>query len=389
MKPTRHLLLLIAFRMSRSVAAGMITIAFPYLVLTKLHQSALVLGLLYTAAAIATAALGLVFGFLADTWGQKRTLVTVGVMLPISSAVVFGWTWLPALFLASMLGGYSATGSLMEGGVGGAAQPPQTVALVALTTRDNRTFIFALFTFLGGVAAALGALAARLFTVQNLFLVATGVSLAGIVCLIPIRFTEYRGNIHRLRSKRVIGKFSLTGALNGFAAGLIVPFLIPFFVIVYHVPKSQMSVYGFIAGVLASVAVLAAPRLDRIWGFVNSIAVTRGVGTALLLVLPLIHYLQLALLIYFVTPSLRVMVMPVQRTALTDMVNVDELGRAMGVNQVARLTASSGGIAFTGYMFGASEIALPFYAYAGVMVFNILLYFRFFRSLEERVRPAK
>jgi Major Facilitator Superfamily len=389
MKTTHHLLLLIAFRMSRSVAAGMITIAFPYLILAKLHHSALVLGLLYTAAAIATAALGLVFGFLADMWGQKRTLVTVGVMLPLSSAVVFGWTWLPALFLASMLGGYSATGSLMEGGVGGAAQPPQTVALVALTTRENRTLIFAVFTFLGGIASALGALAARLFTVQNVFLAATVISLVGIVCLIPLRFSEYRGNIRRLSSKRIIGKFSLTGALNGFAAGLIVPFLIPFFVIVYHVPKSQMSVYGFIAGLLASVAVLAAPRLDRVWGFVNSIAVTRGAGTVLLLLLPLIHDLQLALLIYFVTPSLRVMVMPVQRTALTDMVTYDELGRAMGVNQVARLTASSGGIAFTGYMFGASEIALPFYAYAAVMFFNIFLYFRFFRSLEGQARALK
>ncbi|MGH9446811.1 MAG: MFS transporter, partial [Terriglobia bacterium] len=347
------------------------------------------LGLLYTAAAIATAAFGLGFGFLTDVWGQKKTLVIVGLMLPASSALVFGSSWLPALFLACVLGGYSATGSLMGGGVGGAAQPPQVVAITNLTDRKNRTFIFSFYTFLSGITAAAGALMARLFTIHNVFAAATVISLAGIACLIPLHFREYRGNIRRLSSREIIGKFSLTGALNGFAAGLIVPFLIPFFVIVYHVPKSQMSIYGFIAGALASFAVMAAPRMDRMWGFVNSIAWTRGIGTALLLLLPLTHDLLLALLVYFVTPSLRVMAMPVQRTALTEMVNFDELGRAMGLNQVARLTASSGGIAFTGYMFDVSDIVLPFYAYAGVMALNIYLYFRLFRSLESRIDEAE
>jgi predicted MFS family arabinose efflux permease len=388
MKTNQHLFLLAVFRTSRSVAAGMITIAFPYLILRHLHYSALVLGLLYTAGAIATAALGLVFGFLTDIWGQKKTLAAVGLMFPVSSALVFVWHWLPALFVASMLGGYSATGSLMGGGVGGAAQPAQVAVLADLTNSDNRTFVFSLFTFLSGITAALGALMARLFTVDNVFLVATVVSLAGIACLVPIRFSEYRGNVRRLSSKDVIGKFSLTGALNGFAAGLIVPFLIPFFVIVYHIPKSQMSIYGFIAGSLAAIAVLAAPRLDRMWGFVHSIALTRGLGTALLLLLPLTHHLLLALVIYFITPSLRVMAVPVQQVALTEMVRVDEVGRAMGLNQVARLTASSGGIAFTGYMFSAADIGLPFYAYAGVMAFNIYLYFRFFSSLEQDMTRA-
>jgi MFS family permease len=363
----------------------MITIAFPYLILRTLHDSALVLGLLYTAGAVATAGLGLGFGFLTDVWGQKKTLVAVGLTLPLSSVLVFGWTWLPALFAACMLGGYSATGSLMGGGVGGAAQPPQVVALADLTRRQNRTFVFSLYTFISGITAALGALMARLFTIHNVFMAATAISLAGIACLIPIHFSEYRGNIRRLSSRDIIGKFSMTGALNGFAAGLIVPFLIPFFVIVYHIPKSQMSVYGFVAGLLASLAVMAAPRLDRIWGFVNSVALTRGIGVALLLLLPLTHHFLLALLVYFVTPSLRVMAVPVQQTALTEMVNLDELGRALGLNQVARLTASSGAIAFTGYMFSASEIAMPFYAYAGVMAFNIYLYFRFFKSREEQL----
>lgn len=385
MKTSQYLFLLAVFRMSRSVAAGMIAIAFPYLVLTTLHHSALVLGLLYTAAALATAGLGLVVGFLADVWGQKRALVAVGLLLPLSSLLVFASGRLWMLFIACMVGGYSATGSLTGGGVGGAAQPVQVVTLAHLTTSENRTFIFSLFTFMGGTFAAVGALMARLFTIRDVFLAATLISFAGIAGLAPVQFREYRGNIRRLSSKEIIGKFSLTGALNGFASGLVIPFMIPFFVIVYHVPKSQMSVYGFIAGFLGSVALLSASHLERLWGFVRSIALTRGLGAGLLILLPLTHVFLIALVIYFITPALRVMALPVQQAAITEMVNFDEVGRALGINQVARLAASSGAIGFTGYMFDIADIGLPFYAYAAVMACNIYLYFRFFSPLEERM----
>lgn len=379
-----QLALFILFRMTRSVAAGMITIAFPYLVLTSRHYSPWQLGLLYTTAALATATLGLLFGFLTDTWGRVKTLFLVGLLLPVSSMIVFLSSGLVPLFIATAVGGYSATGSLMEGGVGGAAQPIQTAVITSLTTSENRTFYFSILTFLSGMFGALGALLAKHAEVQNVFFYATLISGTGLVFLPFIKANNVRGNLRRLHSKVVIGKFTITGMLNGFTQGLVVPFLIPFFVIVYHVPKSEMAVYAFASGALASIALLAAPRLEQTMGFVKSVAVTRGIGTALLLSLPFCHVYAIALAIYLLTPALRVMAMPVQRTAFTEMVKEDELGRALGINQVARLGASSGGITLTGYLFNISEIAAPFCIYAAAMAANIYLYFRFFH----RSRPA-
>jgi len=373
-----QLILLALFRMSRSIAAGMITIAFPYLVLRDRHYSPLQLGLLYTSAAVATAVLGLLFGFLTDSWGRSKTLFLVGLLLPVSSILVFITSGLPALFVATSLGGYSATGSLGEGGVGGAAQPIQSAVITDLTTPENRTSYFSILTFLSGMFAALGALLAKHAGVQNVFLYATLISASGLVFLAFIKTGNVRGNLRRLRSKVVIGKFTVTGILNGFTAGLVVPFLIPFFVIVYHVPKSEMAVYAFASGTLAAFSILAAPRLEQALGFVKSIAVTRGLGTALLLLLPFWHVFAIALAVYLITPALRVMAVPVQRTALTEMVHRDELGRALGINQVARLGASSGGITLTGYLFNISEFAAPFCIYAVAMAANIYLYFHFF-----------
>ncbi len=377
----KQLLTLGLFRTSRSLAAGMIMLGFPYLILRHLHLGALTLGLLYATAGVATAVLGLLFGYLADSWGRKHSLVLVGATLPLSTALAWASSGLahplPWLYLASMLGGFSATGSLMGGGVGGAAAPIQSAVIVDVAKPNNPTAYFSWFNFFSGVFAAVGALLGRLLDVRQIFLAATLISLAGLITLLPLRLPRYRANPRRLQGRQVIGKFTLTGALNGLTQGLITPFLIPFFVLVFHIPKSHMAVYGFISGSLGALALLAAPKLEAHFGFVKSIALTRGLGAVLLLMLPFEHWLPLALAIYFVTPGLRVMAIPVQQTALSERVEAHELGRALGLNQVARLAASSGAIAFTGAMF-ETALEVPFVVYFLIMSMNIYLYFRFF-----------
>lgn len=385
---SRQLLLLILFRISRSLAAGMIMLAFPYLVLTVLRYGALELGLIYSAGAIATAIFGLLVGFLADLWGRKGTLVLVGLMLPVSSLLVFISGHLAMLFAASAVGGYSATGSLTGGGVGGASQPIQTAFVADLTTVETRTRIYSILTFLSGIFSALGALLARFYSTTGAFLVATLIATAGLVFLIPLQAVRVRGNVRRLDSKRTIGKFTITGLLNGFSQGLVMPLLIPFFVLVFHVPKERMAVFAFSSGTLASVAILGAPWLETRLGFLKGIAFTRGLGATLLLFLPFSPYLWPALAIYIVVPALRIIAVPVQQTALTEMVAQNEAGRALGINQVSRLAASAGGIALGGALFEISEIALPFLLYSVAVGVNLFFYFRFFRvnPVDERLK---
>jgi predicted MFS family arabinose efflux permease len=373
-----QLLLLGFFRVFRSVSAGMIAIAFPYLVLNTLHRGALFLGLIYTSGAIATGVLGFAIGFVTDIWSRKGALILVGAMLPLSAALVFYSQKPLVLFTAAIIGGFSATGSLMGGGVGGAAQPVQNAVIAVLASNNDRTFYFSIFTFISGMFAAVGTLLARLVSVHDAFGAASIISLVGVACLAPLQFPKSRGRLNRLTSKEVIGKFSFTGALNGFSQGLVTPFLIPFMLLVYHVPKSEMSIYGFIAGTIGSIALLAAPRLDRLFGFVRSIAITRGLGTALLVLLPLWHSFHFAIIVYFLTPALRVAALPAQQNALVGMVADDELGRALALNQVTRLGASASAITFTGRMFSDADIGVPFYVYGAIMAVNILLYFRFF-----------
>jgi len=378
----KQLLWLACYRAARSLSAGMISLAFPFLVLKDLHHSALTLGAIYAAACAAAAGQGLLIGILADVWSRTKTLWLAAVILPVSAGILCFSTSLWALFLAAILGGYSATGSLMGGGVGGAAQPIQNAALTDLSSSENRTKFFSWFMFLSGLAAAAGTLLTRLVSVRGAFWAAAIISAAGMAFLIPLRLPPPGGKLGQLKSARVLGQFSITGALNGLSQGLITPFLIPFFILVFHVTAKRMSIYGFISGSLGALAILAAPALGRRLGFVRSIAWTRGLGAALLVLMPLIRFLPFDLFVYFFTPTLRVAAMPVQKNAMAAMVARAELGRVFGWNQVSRLAASAGAIFFTGAMFGLADIGFPFYCYGAVMAVNIGLYFKFFRAAE-------
>ncbi|MDE2314292.1 MAG: MFS transporter [Elusimicrobia bacterium] len=384
----RQLAFLACYRSARSVAAGMISLAFPFLVLKDLHHSALTLGAIYAAACAAAAGQGLLIGVLSDVWSRTKTLWLAAAVLPLSAAVVCCSTSLWALFLAAILGGYSATGSLMGGGVGGAAQPVQNAVLTDLSVSESRTKFFSWFMFLSGAAAAAGTLLTRLVSVRGAFWAAAAISGIGLIFLIPLRLPPPGGRLGQLKSVRVLGQFSITGALNGLSQGLITPFLVPFFILVFHVSAKRMSVYGFISGSLGALAILAGPALGRRLGFVRSIAWTRGVGAALLILMPIIRILPFDLLVYFLTPTLRIAAVPVQKNAMAGMVDRTELGRVFGWNQVSRLAASAGAIFFTGAMFGLADIGFPFYCYGAVMAVNIGLYFRFFGAGEAAAAEA-
>ncbi len=372
------IILIAATRITRSIAAGMINVAFPYYILTTLHYGALVIGSIYVSATVATAVLGFLFGITTDVWGKRGTLIITGLLLPLSAFMVYISPSLWVIFPAAMIGGYSATGSLAGGGIGGAMQPIQNAVIANLTPNSDRTKYFSRFTFLSGATAAIGALMVKLFDVQDVFLAATLISLAGIPGLWFIKVSDSKGNIRKLKTKTTIGKFTLTGMLNGLSQGLTVPFLIPFFVLVYHLPKSQVSEYAFISGMIGSFAILGAPLLEKMFGFVKSIVVTRAIGAILFVLFPIIKYLPVSVIIYIISPSLRIAALPIQQSELTKRVDDEEMGRALGINQVARLAASSTGTGLSGYLMENALYELPFFIYGGIMAVNLILYIKFF-----------
>ena len=404
---------LMALRIFRSVAAGLINITFPYIILVQLYhnsnQGSLVLGFIYTLAAIATAGLGLGLGFSADLIGKKITFLIALVLLPLA-VILLGYATisihsLPLIFLASSVGGFSATGSLAGGGVGGAAQPIQSLVITEITTRSTRTRYFSIFSFISALASAAGAFLAGPLSISDVLLIATVAGFISTVLALLVRIPKHEsrevdsereknGAVYSerpgrtgMRSARTIGKFTMTGVLNGLTQGLVAPFLIPFFIIVYGIPRPEMAMYATISGLVGAFALLLAPRIERGLGFLKGLMITRALSAVLVLAMAFVRFLPASLGIYFLIPALRTTGMPMQQTAMMDMVDLNERGRAFGINQSARLGASAGGTALSGYEFNASEIEVPFVLYAVFLGLNVYLYYRFFSGY--RAPPVK
>lgn len=384
----RSLAFLAALRVFRSISAGMINVAFPFLILTELHLGALLLGLIYAAATIATAFLGLGVGFAADLVGRRVSFVLSLALLPLSAFLLVASTSVTTLFVAALVGGISATGSLPGGGVGGAAQPIQSILITELTSRQDRTRYFSLLAFMSGLASAAGAYLGGFGSIQEVFALA---ALLGVSSVVLTPFVRMGRSVRRsigLKSGTAIGKFSLTGILNGLSQGLITPFLIPFFILIYSMTRQEMNLYAAVSGVIASFALLLAPRIERRVGFLRGIVATRGVSVVLSVVMPFVRVLPVSLFIYLLLPATKVMAIPVQQAAMMDMVSENERGAAFGINQTARLFASSGGTYFSGFEFAGVEadpvaVDLPFVLCGVVLGVNLLLYWFFFR----RYRP--
>lgn len=395
---------LMTLRIFRSVAAGLINITFPYIILVKLyqnsHQGSLILGLIYTLAAIATAGLGLGLGFSADLIGKKITFLIALLLLPLSVILLDYATIsvhsIPLIFLAAAVGGFSATGSLAGGGVGGAAQPIQFLVITEITTRSTRTQYFSIFSFASALASSAGAFLAGPLSISDVLLIATVAGFISTALALLVRIPKHeskkvdpeqeknegvdteRPSRMGMGSARTIGKFTMTGILNGLTQGLVAPFLIPFFIIVYGIPRPEMAMYATISGLVGAFALLLAPRIERGLGFLRGLMITRALSAVLVLAMAFVRFLPASLGIYFLIPALRTSGMPMQQTAMMDMVDLNERGRAFGINQSARLAASSAGTAFSGYEFNTSEIEVPFVLSAVFLGLNVYLYYRFF-----------
>lgn len=397
----RSLTFLAALRVFRSVAAGMMNVAFPFLVLQQLSLGEILLFSMYSVATLATALLGLGFGLAADMVGRRISFVAALALLPLSALLVVVNTSVPALFLAAVVGGISATGSLPGGGVGGAAQPIQSILSTELTSRRDRTRFYALLAFISGLASAAGAYLAGFAGIQDVF--ATAALLGGVSVLLSA-FVKMGRKVRRsfgLRSGGAIGKFSLTGMLNGLSQGLITPALIPFFIVFYSVTRQEMNVYAAVSGLVASFALMLAPRIERGLGFLRGIIATRGASILLSVLMPVVRVFPVSLGIYILLPATRVMALPVQQAAMMDMVSGDERGAAFGINQTARLVSSSGGTYLAGIEFASADVDpaavdVPFFLYGAVLALNLGLYWGFFRKYKappgvspQRGQPAE
>jgi MFS family permease len=157
----RDLAFLFGGRGLRSLTQAYLAVIVP-LYLAQLGFSAEQLGIVFTAAAIASAILAAAVGFLSDRFGRKTLLILIA-LLTVGGGLVFALSGnFVALVLAGALGTIGRGGGAASGGAWGPYYPAEQALIAEHASDRQRTTIFGALSFVGVLTGALGSLLALL-----------------------------------------------------------------------------------------------------------------------------------------------------------------------------------------------------------------------------------
>lgn len=408
----RDLFWLFLLRVLRSFAQGYLGVITP-LYLAMLGYTAIDLGVLFSVAAVVSAALSTATGVLSDRFGRKTFLILISLMMA-AGGVMFGLTSSFALIVAA-----GAIGSIGRGGAvaGGAWGPfyPAAQALVAEQTLDiDRTTVFGALSFVGVAAAAVGSLLAALPHLLNaafalpvlagyrfLFILTGPFGVAMALAAIPVRELhlaqepiETAGETRApdpppraltlglsAESWRLIWRFMVTNATNGLAIGMLGPFVVYWFYRRFGVTSSELAELFFVLNLVAAIPYLMAGRIAIAFGSVRSVVVTRAIGTLLLFGVVAMPTFLTAAALYTIRLIFNVLSIPVRQSYLMGVIDPAERASAAGLANLPSQITSAAGPYFAGVFMQHISLALPLEFAALMQGINTFLYWLFFRNI--------
>jgi len=336
----------------------------------------------------------------ADAFGRKRTLIG-GALLMIGAAVVFAFTRdFTLLVVAATIGVISPSGNEV-----GPFLAVEQVAIAETTEGRDRTAVFAWYNLAGSFATAAGSLAGGFLAG---FLLARGFGAAasyrsailaygilGIVLALNFvrlspaiegnRDAKPVSSLFRIeRSRGIVARLSSLFALDSFAGGLVVQSIMAYwFFRRFGLPPAALGSIFFGANLLAGVSALAAARIAKRIGLLNTMVFTHLPSNVLLILVPFMPTLWLAITVLLLRFSISQMDVPTRQAFVIAAVDPAERTAAAGITGVARTTgAALAPIAAMPLIASMTHDWLPFVLAGGLKIVYDIALLRSCRSVK-------
>ncbi|HVT87591.1 MAG TPA: MFS transporter [Tepidisphaeraceae bacterium] len=404
----RDSLILFATRIVRLIAYGSLSVILVlYLELAGLSQNQI--GLLLFLTLVGDTVISLRLTTLADRWGRRKTLV-VGAILMLLAGCVFAMTRNPlALLIAATIGVISPSGNEV-----GPFLSIEQAALSHVISDEKRTGIFAWYSLSGSLATAVGSLVGgqtwqilqqagvstlRTYQIILLFYAALGVVLAAMFMLLSAAVEIHTpADTNAIphwsglgESKPIILKLSALFAIDAFGGGFVVQSLVAFwFYKRFETPPSTLGEIFFYANVFAGLSHLAAARLAKRFGLINTMFFTHLPSNVLLMLVPFMSSLWLAVAVLLLRFSISQMDVPTRQSYTMAVVKPAERSAAAGITGVARTLGAAVAPLLAAPMLGTAVFFnAPFYLAGGLkIVYDLLLYRSFVHTKAPEEKSA-
>jgi MFS family permease len=385
-------------RALRDFGDGFIAVLLP-VYLTAIGLGALEIGVVATSALLGSALTTLGIGFLGARFDQRKLLIAAsGLMVATGLAFAASSTYAVVLLVA-LVGTINPTAGNVSIFV------PLEHAVLARSAADAvRTRMFARYSLIGALAAAVGALAAaspdvlaalgvsHLTTLRAMFVVYGALGLAGgmMYARIPADMQPQEERPVSLLgpSRAIVYKMAALFSIDAFAGGLAVQSLIALWLFSkFGLSLATAGAFFFWSGLLAAFSFPVAAWLSQRIGLVNTMVYTHIPSSVCLILAAIAPTLEIALALLLVRAALAQMDVPTRSSYVMAVVTPPERSAAASVTSVPRSLASAAGPAIAGALFAAGLEAWPL-VMCGVLKivydFALLWAFRHVKPPEER-----
>mgnify|MGYP001396006678 CR=1 FL=1 len=277
--------LLLIGRALRAFTDGYVAILLPVYLLA-LGLGKWEVGLISSATLLGSALLTLAVGQWGHRYSQRRLLLAATVLMSGTGLLLAGFADFWPLLLVAFLGTMNPSGGDVS-----VFLPLEHARLSAAAQGETRTFLFARYTFIGALCAAIGSLAvaipqwltyvgmAQLDAIRLMF-VAYG--LTGVAIFLLYRNLPHRP-VHEQAappvplgpSRQIVVKLAALFSVDAFAGGLIINTLLALWLFErFDLTLAAAGKFFFWSGLLSAGSQLAAPWVARRIGLINTMVFT-------------------------------------------------------------------------------------------------------------------
>jgi MFS family permease len=381
----------------RAFGDGYVSLLLP-LYLLELGFSPLAVGIIATATLLGSGVLTLLVGVHAYRF-HYRTLLLAATLLMAATGLGFALItdfW-PLLVIAIV-----GTLNPSSGDVS-VFLPLEHAVLSRVVSDKQRTAIFARYSLVGSLLAALGSLAAVLPTVAAATAaVSTLASIQAMFVLYAFlalaSAAVYRGLPRQLdadkaqptaplhQSKKTVYTLAALFSLDAFAGGFVVQSMVALWLYQkFALSAATAGSIFFWTGVLTALSYLVAVRIASRIGLVNTMVFTHLPSSLCLVAIPFMPDLNWVIALLFVRSALSQMDVPTRSSYVMAIVTPAERPAAASITSVPRSLAAAASPFLAGYMLGLSSFGWPLIVAGGLKIVYDLLLLTMFR----RVRPPE
>ena len=362
---------LLAARALRAFGDGFVSLLLPYY-LTLLGYSALQIGFLVTATLLGSGVLTLATGFIAHRHSTRHLLLGASLLMIATGLGASLLTDFWPLLVVALVGTLNPAASDVT-----LFSPLEQTLLTRAAPAQSRTALFARYSLIGALIAALGAQAAGLpdlyvgrggasllAAVQAMFVLYALLGAATFVLYLrlspALESAQHEQPVPLGKSKRMVYTLAALFSIDSFAGGFAVQSLLALWLFQrFDLSVTAAGTIFFWTGVLTAFSHLAAARVAARFGLINTMVFTHLPANVFLILVPFMPTLELALLFLFLRSALSSMDVPARTSYVMAVVSPGERTAAASVTAVPRSLASALSPSLAGALLTMSGFGWP------------------------------